>query len=126
MNNKLLEEIKQFAEEIIEVINKMGLTGDDIEPITRILSVATGIKMIEQNNLMLEQYKQMVNPWFSIKDKLPELNVNVLVKKASDSKYRLLSYHYSFDGNLIWQNEEGRFDYIDENDKWMPIPECKE
>lgn len=126
MNNKLLEEIKQFAEEIIEVINKMGLTGDDIEPITRILSVATSLKIIEQNNLMLEQHKQLVNPWISIKDRLPELNTNVLVKNVSDSKYRLLSYHYSYDGNLIWQNEEGRFDYIDENDKWMPIPECKE
>ena len=129
MNNKLLKEIEQFAEEIIEIINKMGLTGDDIEPITRILSVATSLKMIEQNNLMLEQHKQMVkmvNPWISIKDRLPELNTNVLVRNASDSKYRLLSYHYSFDSNLIWQNEEGRFDYIDENDMWMPIPECKE
>lgn len=123
--SKLLKEIEQLAEQIIEVINKMGLTGD-VEPITGILSVATSLKIIEQNNLMLEQHKQMVNPWISIKDKLPELNVNVLVKQASDSKYRLLSYHYSFDGNLIWQNEEGRFDYINENDMWMPIPECKE
>lgn len=126
MNDKILKEIEQLSEKVIETINKIGLTGDDVEPITRILSVATGLKVIEQNDLMLEQYKQMINPWISIKDKLPELNVAVLVKNASDSKYRVLSYHYSFSGNSIWQNEEGRFDYIDENDMWMPIPECKE
>lgn len=126
MNNKLLKEIEQLAEEVIETINKMGLTSDDIEPITRVLSIATGLKMIEQNNLMLEQHKQLVNPWISVKDKLPELNANVLVKNASDSKYRLLSYHHSFDGSSIWQNEEGRFDYIDEGDMWMPIPKCRE
>lgn len=128
MSNELLKEIEQLADQVIEVIDKRGLLTDDIEPITRVLSIATNLKMLEQNNLMLEQnkqLKQLVNPWISVKDRLPELNANVLVKNTSDSRYRLLSYHYSFDGSSIWQNEEGRFDYIDEGDMWMPIPECR-